>query len=33
MSFKNIHFILYKPQLPENIGACARALKILNLKI
>ena len=27
MSFKNITFILHKPQLSENIGACARALK------
>ena len=27
MSFSNIHFILFKPQLPENIGASARALK------
>ena len=27
MSFSNVHFILFKPQLPENIGACARALK------
>ena len=27
MSFKNISFILHKPQLSENIGACARALK------
>ena len=32
MSFKNIHFILYKPQLPENIGACARALKNFKFK-
>ncbi|MDA9562999.1 RNA methyltransferase, partial [Candidatus Pelagibacter bacterium] len=24
---KNISFILYKPQLSENIGACARAMK------
>ena len=32
MSFSNIHFILYKPQLPENIGACARALKNYNFK-
>ena len=27
MSFSNISFILHKPQLSENIGACARALK------
>ena len=27
MSFRNISFILHKPQLSENIGACARALK------
>ena len=32
MSFSNIHFILYKPQLPENIGACARALKNYHFK-
>ena len=32
MSFSNIHFILYKPQLPENIGACARALKNFNFR-
>ena len=25
--FKNIQFILHKPQLSENIGACARAIK------
>ncbi len=25
--FKNIQFILHKPQLSENIGACARAMK------
>ena len=30
MSFKNITFILHKPQLSENIGACARALKNFN---
>ena len=30
MSFKNISFILNKPQLSENIGACARALKNFN---
>ena len=27
MSFNNISFILHKPQLSENIGACARAIK------
>jgi tRNA/rRNA methyltransferase len=27
MSFKNITFILHKPQLSENIGACARGMK------
>ena len=27
MSKKNISFILHKPQLSENIGACARAIK------
>ena len=30
MKFKNISFILNKPQLSENIGACARALKNFN---
>ena len=32
MSFKNITFILHKPQLSENIGACARAIKNFNFK-
>ena len=32
MSFANISFILHKPQLSENIGACARALKNFNFK-
>ena len=32
MNFKNIDFILVKPQLPENIGACARAIKNFNFK-
>ena len=32
MSFSNIHFILHKPQLSENIGSCARALKNFNFK-
>ena len=30
MSLRNITFILHKPQLSENIGACARALKNFN---
>ena len=30
MSYSNVHFILFKPQLPENIGSCARALKNFN---
>ena len=30
MSVKNISFILHKPQLSENIGACARAMKNFN---
>ena len=28
--FNNISFILHKPQLSENIGACARAVKNFN---
>ena len=32
MSFSNISFILHKPQLSENIGACARALKNFNFE-
>jgi len=28
--FNNISFILHKPQLSENIGACARAMKNFN---
>ena len=28
----NISFILYKPQLSENIGACARAIKNFNFQ-
>jgi len=31
MSFKDIHFILVRPQLGENIGSVARALKNFNL--
>ena len=30
MSSKNITFILHKPQLSENIGACARGIKNFN---
>tara|TARA_Y100000591_G_scaffold314454_1_gene321004 strand:+ start:1581 stop:2300 length:720 start_codon:yes stop_codon:yes gene_type:complete len=30
MSIKNISFLLHKPQLSENIGACARAMKNFN---
>ena len=30
LMFKNISFILHKPQLSENIGACARAMKNFN---
>tara|TARA_A100000164_G_scaffold337261_1_gene330689 strand:- start:224 stop:937 length:714 start_codon:yes stop_codon:yes gene_type:complete len=32
MSFNNISFILNKPQLSENIGSCARAIKNFNFK-
>jgi len=32
MSFSNISFVLNKPQLSENIGACARAIKNFNFK-
>tara|TARA_B100001093_G_scaffold372081_1_gene357038 strand:- start:3059 stop:3772 length:714 start_codon:yes stop_codon:yes gene_type:complete len=32
MSRNNISFILHKPQLSENIGACARAVKNFNFK-
>ena len=32
MSKNNISFILNKPQLSENIGACARAIKNFNFK-
>ena len=28
--FNNIFFILHKPQLSENIGSCARAMKNFN---
>ena len=30
MSLNNISFILHKPQLSENIGACARGIKNFN---
>ena len=30
MSFNNITFILHRPQLSENIGACARGMKNFN---
>ena len=30
MSFNNVTFILHKPQLSENIGACARGMKNFN---
>ena len=32
MSFNNISFILHQPQLSENIGACARAMKNFKFK-
>ncbi len=32
MSEKNITFILHRPQLSENIGACARAIKNFKFK-
>ena len=32
MNRNNIYFILNKPQLSENIGACARAIKNFNFK-
>jgi tRNA/rRNA methyltransferase len=32
MSFNNISFILNRPQLSENIGACARGMKNFNFK-
>ena len=32
MSFNNISFILHQPQLSENIGACARAIKNFSFK-
>ena len=32
MNRSNISFILHKPQLSENIGACARAMKNFDFK-
>ena len=32
MSINNISFILHQPQLSENIGACARAIKNFSFK-
>ncbi len=32
MSVNNISFILHKPQLSENIGACARGIKNFNFR-
>ncbi len=32
MSINNVIFILHKPQLSENIGACARAMKNFNFR-
>ena len=32
MSKNNISFILHKPQLSENIGACARSMKNFGFK-
>ena len=32
MSVKNISFILHRPQLSENIGACARGMKNFNFQ-
>ncbi len=32
MNFNNISFILHKPQLSENIGLCARAMKNFGFK-
>ena len=31
MSLKNVHFILVKPQMAENIGSVARAIKNFNI--
>ena len=32
MSLNNIHFILVRPQMGENIGSVARAIKNFNIK-
>ena len=32
MSLENIHFILVRPQMGENIGSVARAIKNFNIK-
>ena len=32
MSLKNVHFILTRPQIGENIGSVARAIKNFNIK-
>ena len=32
MNFNNISFILHKPQLSDNIGLCARAMKNFGFK-
>jgi len=32
MSLGNIHFILVRPQIGENIGSVARAIKNFNIK-
>ena len=32
MILKNVHFILVRPQIGENIGAVARAIKNFNIK-
>ena len=32
MSLKNVHFILVRPQIGENIGSVARAIKNFNIK-
>jgi len=32
MSLRNIHFILVRPQIGENIGFVARAIKNFNIK-
>ena len=33
MSLNNIHFILVRPQMGENIGSVARAIKNFDIKI